>query len=88
MYMARLTIYKDSNINTTAVSNRFIDEYMEGANEAQLKVYLYLLRMLGANQATSVSDLADQFIHIFHIFHIFLAFFPTSGFRKFDYFFF
>ena len=63
MYMARLTIYKDSNINTTAVSNRFIDEYMEGANEAQLKVYLYLLRMLGANQATSVSDLADKFNH-------------------------
>lgn len=61
--MARLTIYKDSNINTTAVSNRFIDEYMEGANEAQLKVYLYLLRMLGANQATSVSDLADKFNH-------------------------
>ena len=61
--MARLTIYKDSNINTTAVSNRFIDEYMESANEAQLKVYLYLLRMLGANQATSVSDLADKFNH-------------------------
>lgn len=61
--MARLTIYKDSNMNSTAISNRFIDEYMEGANEAQLKVYLYLLRMLGANQATSVSDLADKFNH-------------------------
>ena len=61
--MARLTIYKDSNINTTAVSNIFIDEYMGDANEAQLKVYLYLLRMLGANQATSVSDLADKFNH-------------------------
>lgn len=63
MTMARLTIYKDSNRNITAISNRFIDEYMEGANEAQLKVYLYLLRMLGANQATSVSDLADKFNH-------------------------
>lgn len=63
MTMARLTIYKDSNMNSTAISNRFIDEYMEGANEAQLKVYLYLLRMLGANQATSVSDLADKFNH-------------------------
>lgn len=61
--MARLTIYKDTNINTTAVSNLFIDEYMGDANEAQLKVYLYLLRMLGANQATSVSDLADKFNH-------------------------
>ncbi len=61
--MARLTIYKDFNMNSTAISNRFIDEYMEGANEAQLKVYLYLLRMLGAGQATSVSDLADKFNH-------------------------
>ncbi len=61
--MAHLKIYKDSNINSTAVSNRFIDEYMENANEAQLKVYLYLLRMLGANQVTSVSDLADKFNH-------------------------
>ena len=61
--MPRLTIYRDSNINSTAVSNRFIDEYMEGANEAQLKVYLYLLRMLGANMATSMSDLADKFNH-------------------------
>lgn len=61
--MARLTIYKDSHKNSTAVSNRFIDEYMEDANEAQLKVYLYLLRMLNADQATSVSDLADKFNH-------------------------
>ena len=47
----------------TSVSNRFIDEYMTGANDIQLKVYLCLLRMLGANQATSVSDLADKFNH-------------------------
>ena len=63
MSMARLTIYKDSKNNSTSVSNRFIDEYMDGANDVQLKVYLYLLRMLGANQATSVSDLADKFNH-------------------------
>lgn len=61
--MARLTIYKDSRNNTTPVNNRFIDEFMESANDVQLKVYLYLLRMLGANQATSVSDLADKFNH-------------------------
>ncbi len=59
--MARLTIYKDSNINSTAVSNRFIDEYMPDANAAQVKVYLFLTRMLGAGQATSVSDMADKF---------------------------
>ena len=61
--MAPLTIYKDNYADTTAVSNRFIDEYMKDANDAQLKVYFYLLRMLNANLATSVSDMADKFNH-------------------------
>lgn len=61
--MARLTIYKDNHTDSTMVSNYFIDEYMKDANDAQLKVYLYLIRMLNANQATSVSDIADKFNH-------------------------
>ncbi len=61
--MARLTIYKDNYVDSTVVSNRFIDEYMKDANDAQLKIYLYLIRMLNANQATSVSDIADKFNH-------------------------
>lgn len=61
--MARLTIYKDGYVDSTVVPNRFIDEFMREANDAQLKVYLYLIRMVGANQATSVSDIADKFNH-------------------------
>lgn len=61
--MARLTIYKDSYVDSTVVSNCFIDDYMKDANDAQLKVYLYLIRMLNASQATSVSDIADKFNH-------------------------
>lgn len=61
--MARLTIYKDNHVNSTAVSNLFIDEYMKDANDAQIKVYLYLLRMMNAHQATSVTDIADKFNH-------------------------
>ncbi|MCM1190268.1 MAG: DnaD domain protein [bacterium] len=61
--MARLTIYKDSDMDSTVVSNLFIDEYMKDANDAQLKVYLYLLRMMNAHLATSVSDIADKFNH-------------------------
>lgn len=61
--MARFTIYKDNYADATAVSNRFIDEYMKDANDAQLKVYLYLLRMFAAGQSTSVSDIADKFNH-------------------------
>lgn len=61
--MARLTIYKDEPVDSTVVSNLFIDEFMKDANDAQLKVYLYLLRMMMAHQATSVSDIADKFNH-------------------------
>ena len=61
--MARLTIYKDETVDSTVVSNYFIDEYMKDANDAQLKIYLYLLRMMNAHLATSVSDIADKFNH-------------------------
>ncbi len=61
--MGRLTIYKDNHADVTAVSNIFIDEYMKDANDAQLKVYLYLLRMTGADLPTGISDLADKFNH-------------------------
>ncbi len=61
--MAHLTIYKDTAANTTVISNLFIDEYMKDANDAQLKVYLYLLRMMNARQAISVDHIADKFNH-------------------------
>lgn len=61
--MARLTIYKDNYADSTVVSNIFIDEYMKDANDAQLKVYFYLIRMLNANQSISVSGIADKFNH-------------------------
>lgn len=57
------TIYSDSGSDSTMVSNLFIDEYMKSANDAQIKIYLYLLRVMGAHKTTSVSDLADQFNH-------------------------
>ena len=59
--LGALTIYQDSYINATILSNRFIDYYMTDANDAQLKVYLYLVRMMGAHLETSVSDIADRF---------------------------
>ena len=45
------------------MSNIFIDHYMKDANDAQLKIYLYLLRTMSAHIPTSVSDIADQFNH-------------------------
>ena len=61
--MARIALYKDNYTDSTVVSNLFIDEYMKDANDAQLKVYFYLLRMLNADQAISVSGIADKFNH-------------------------
>lgn len=61
--MNSLTIYRDDNAGCTAISNRFIDEFMSEANDAQLKVYLYLVRMMSANLPTGISDMADKFNH-------------------------
>lgn len=59
--MGFLTIYQDNYTDSTVISNRFIDEYMQAANDAQLKIYLYLLRMMGARLDTSIGDIADKF---------------------------
>ena len=61
--MSRIKIYKDSQVDYTAISNRFIDEYMKDAKDAQLKIYLYLVRIMGAGLSTSISDIADKFNH-------------------------
>ncbi len=61
--MGHVKIYQQSCADVTVVSNLFIDEYMKDANDAQLKIYLYLLRMMSAGLSTSVSDIADKFNH-------------------------
>jgi DnaD/phage-associated family protein len=61
--MAGFILYRDNYVDQTVISNRFIDIYMKDANDAQIKVYLYLIRMLNANLSTSVSDIADKFNH-------------------------
>ena len=62
-YMGELTLYKDSDDGNTIISNCFIDHYLADANDAQIKVYLFLLRTLGSGQATSISAIADKFNH-------------------------
>ncbi|MBO5292167.1 MAG: DnaD domain protein [Lachnospiraceae bacterium] len=61
--MKQLTIYQDHYSDSTVISNRFIDEYMKDANDAQIKVYLYLLRAMSAHMSTSISEMADVFNH-------------------------
>ena len=59
--MNPLTLYQDDAFKTTAVSNYFIDEYMSSANASQIKVYLYLLRMMGEGLSISLCSIADFF---------------------------
>ena len=61
--MSCLKIYQDSCADVTIVSNRFIDEFMPQANDAQLKIYLYLLRSLSAGRSLDISEIADVFNH-------------------------
>lgn len=59
--MGQFKVYQDYATDATMVSNIFIDHYLQDANDAQIKIYLYLLRVLSSNKNCSISDLADQF---------------------------
>ena len=62
--MANITLGKDNNHSTTEIPNRFIDEYMTGANGEFVKIYLYLLRCMNAPGCSfSISATADRFDH-------------------------
>ena len=59
--MNRINIYRNTHKEQTLVSNYFIDEFMADANDAQLKIYLFLIRMMSTNLPTSITDIADKF---------------------------
>lgn len=59
--MIPLNISFENSQGVTVLSNLFIDEYMAEANDAQIKIYLYLLRMIGSNLPTDISEISDKF---------------------------
>ena len=59
--MIPLNISLENSQGVTVLSNVFIDQYMCEINEAQIKIYLYILRMTGANLPTDISEMADKF---------------------------
>lgn len=61
--MGAFAIYNDCNTDSTIISNLFIDEYMKDAGEADLKVYLYLVRMMSAGRSTSIGEMSELFGH-------------------------
>ena len=58
--MSRMTLSQDTSMGSTLIPNYFIDEYMQDANDAQIKVYLFLLRLVTSGKDTSISDMADE----------------------------
>lgn len=61
--MCDLALYRENNNGSTMLSNIFIDDYLAEANDAQIKVYLYLIRMTASGRPTTISDIADKFNH-------------------------
>lgn len=61
--MGNFLVTSDHIADVTILPNIFIDKYMKECNEAQLKMYLYLLRNCYAGIPTGVCDLADHFNH-------------------------
>lgn len=59
--MSELTLLSDFSLDTTSLSNIYIDEYMAANNESQIKIYLYLLRNLSKGATVSVISIADTF---------------------------
>lgn len=61
--LGKVRITNTDEQGTTSVSNAFIDEFMADANDAQIKIYLYLLRALQSGRPTTVPEIADLFNH-------------------------
>lgn len=59
--MSELALLSDISLDTTSLSNIYIDEYMSANNESQIKIYLYLLRNLSRGTSVSVISIADTF---------------------------
>ncbi len=59
--MERISLYENRDLEHTRVSNCFIDHFMTEANEAQIKIYLYLLRSVSSGEDISVPLIADRF---------------------------
>ena len=59
--MSQFQINNQQNTNYTLISNPFIDDFLADANDAQIKVYLYLLRHQNNAKECSISAMADFF---------------------------
>lgn len=62
--MGDLKIVMNNQMNTTVVSNQFIDKYMPSANGEYVKIYLFVLRCVNhTDSSLSIQELAKKFDH-------------------------
>ncbi|MCR5847384.1 MAG: DnaD domain protein [Lachnospiraceae bacterium] len=60
--MSIIKLYtEDCDPGVTLISNVFIDYYLKDANDAQLKIYLYLIRHISNHKPFEISNIADEF---------------------------
>lgn len=59
--MNKISLHTQNNIQTTSISNTFLDFYMPKAGGEYVKVYLYLLRVIQSGQGLDVTEMADLF---------------------------
>lgn len=59
--MSQVILSSEWDSDATLVSNSFIDIFLKDANDAQVKIYLYLLRCNGSGMPLSISSIADFF---------------------------
>ena len=57
--MSQFQINNKQNMDYTLVANSFIDNFLADANDAQIKVYLFLLRHMNTPHMCSISAMAD-----------------------------
>lgn len=62
--MGDLKIVMNNQMNTTVISNQFIDKYMPSANGEYVKIYLFVLRCVNhTDSSLSIQELAKKFDH-------------------------
>lgn len=83
--MGHVTIYKSGGAGTTFIPNLFIDEYLKAANDAQIKLYLYLLRMMNSGFSAELSEIAERLNHTEADILRALKYWAEKGFLSLDY---
>ncbi|MBR4542573.1 MAG: DnaD domain protein [Lachnospiraceae bacterium] len=57
--MSEISLIADTESGVTELSNIFIEHYMSDANEVQLKLYIYLLKLRSTGHSVEFSDIVD-----------------------------